>query len=195
MSDLAIKLRASTTKPHGLQKLGENLARSKSRSQARQELATLADSPDEALRLATEECREWFEAVCEHRDIVGGVGFAVGGVGYGGQFPWTYLAFLRKLALKNADQYFERDLHHSAKIYQLYSLLGLSETNPLTFQKALPHFLNNSSRIYTQSGCVATQRPVSEVASEIAKGSYHEAITQGKKRVIFTHLKTKKPNV
>lgn len=180
MPDLTQQLRMAASKRFGVFHLAQSLRKSKQKGLVEQ-LDALTNSPEESIRHAAEECLEWVST--SRNDEVGwGYGFSVGGVGIAGVPSWQYRACVRKIKRPDGRNRLERDLADTDKIWQLYALLGLSVVDRTVMGSVLPRFLSDYSPIAYQSGCLRSERPVREIASEIAHGRWQEIVVQDRRR-------------
>lgn len=183
------RLLTAAKRERGLERLARTLAHEGTKHKTlltlRREFEHLSDSDNERLRIATEECREWFEARLSQRTITGDSGFSIGGVGYGGVLAWPYLAFLRTLGYPDAARRFQRDLRSSDASHRLYALLGLSQVDKTAFRAALPAFLHSKETVWHQDGCVGREAKVAALATKIQRGAYQQALERRGKRLLF----------
>jgi|SRR5215208_2057016 len=98
--------------------------------------------------------------------------FLAAQIGPAGATPEEVTAWQTLLRAEGGDSTFKALLGDATPAGRLYALAGLYYTDPATFRAALPRFRAQAAPVWTGVGCFVSERPVGELADEIASGSW-----------------------
>ena len=102
--------------------------------------------------------------------------FAIGGIGRGGtRAPGE--AALRTL-IAGGGATLPALVKKASIAGQLYALLGLKQTDPAAFARAVTPYLTDKRKVHTFRGCITNDEPVAKVAGEIEYGLYDGWLTR-----------------
>ena len=85
-----------------------------------------------------------------------------------------HLATVALLEVPAADSIFAALLLNATPVGKLFALKGLYVTDRERFDQSIGPYLTSSDSVWTASGCAWRQRPVSEIAADIAAGDWVE---------------------